>query len=121
MFNPNTTYELVKVGLRAEIIDHLTGQIQPLLENSYDLVNNTFGRKKADGQFNRISVDVDVVNRAKLKDHYAANNPEFDVDTIDTLTWFEISFACKDHQMGGGADSVVFSLPVKWVLPYGDI
>lgn len=38
----------------------------PLLENSYDLINNTFGRTKADPLFSRISVDVDVVNRGDL-------------------------------------------------------
>lgn len=62
------------------------------------------------------------MNRANLQDEYpAANNPEFDTDTIDTDSWLSISFACKDHKMGGGSDVVIFKLPEKWVLPYGDI
>lgn len=46
VFNPNNTYELISVSLKAQIIETATGNTLELLQNKYDLVNNTFGRIK---------------------------------------------------------------------------
>ena len=103
IFNPNSTIELVKVRVRFQEL--IGGEIKPLMEQSYDLVNVTFQLP---------TPDVTKVNKETLTKGYIGD-AQFDQTNIDTDAELTIQWASKSHQMGG-SDYVLFQFPKFWQI-----
>jgi hypothetical protein len=102
------------------------GQTIPLLENTYDLINNTFGRKawgtSTFPALAQISIDVRRLNKFVFSTKFTGTSAvAFATTTIDTMSTLVLEWGSLDHNMGGGSDCVIFDVPPAWTLPYGNI